>query len=437
MRILIVWSWTREHCIAWKLAQSSHKPEIYCFWSHINPWIAALTKDISIWNIQSPEEVQKYAKDKGIDLAIIWPEAPLAAGVADALRKVNIPVVGPTKELAQLETSKAFTRNLIEKYNIWANPVCKHFSSMEWVEEFIHTSCHAWFVIKHNGLKWGKWVMVMDDHFIDLDEGLVICEDIIWQGESFLIEEKIYGQEFSLFSFNDGTCVQHSLAIQDHKRAYEWDNWPNTWWMWTFSDVDHSLPFLTPTDIQQAKKINEKVAVALQKEYNQPYQWIMYGGFMVTKKWVQLIEYNARFGDPEIFNLLTLLETDFVDLCLAITQQTLKDLPLRFSSQASVCKYLVPNGYPNKPTVWWKVCINTVPDTVHYFLGSLEQEDSHLVTLWSRAIAIIAIWNSIYEAQDIVEDAMSSFSGPLEHRRDIWTHDSIQFKIDLMHRIRD
>ena len=440
MHILIIWSWTREHCLAWKLAQSKHEPILSCFWSHVNPWIAWLMTSYEVGDITDPEAVVAFAKKQQITLAIIWPEAPLATWVADTLREAKIPTVWPTQLLAQLETSKAFTRNLVKTYFPEANPACNHFSSMKWVKEFIETACNNSFVIKNDGLKWGKGVLVMGDHFDTVDDWLRVCEEIISVWESFLIEEKLIGEEFSLFSFNDWTSLQHSFAIQDHKRAYVWDIGPNTWWMWTISDQDHSLPFLCEADIAQAKEINEQVAKSLQLEYpDTPYQWIMYGGFMATKNWVKLIEYNARFGDPEVFNLLTLMTSDFVELCLCIAHQTLQTHTITFSEQASACKYLVPTWYPTNSVKWGEITLWDIPDNVHYFLWSVTTKDSEeemFITLWSRAIAVIAHGENISEAQQKVEESLSNFSGPLERRKDIWTSALIEKRKEHMKKLR-
>ena len=437
MHILIVWSWTREHCIAWKLKQSKHDVILSCFWSHVNPWINSLTKNYSVWNITDSQAIVLYAKEVWIELAIIWPEAPLATWVADALWNAKIPAVGPTQELAQLETSKAFTRHLVWKYLPHANPACEYFSSMTWVKEFIETACTNSFVIKNDWLKWGKWVLVMWDHFQTVAEWLAVCEEIIAVWESFLIEEKLIGQEFSLFSFNDWKSIQHSFAIQDNKRAYVWDTWPNTWWMGTISDFDHSLPFLSESDIAQAKEINQYVAQALQTKYpDHPYKWIMYGWFMATANWVKLIEYNARFGDPEVFNLLTLMTSDFLELLLALAHQTLHEYVLTFKHEASVCKYLVPTWYPTNSIKWWEITLGTIPDTVQCFFGSIEDKEWKLQTLGSRAIAVIAHSETIDEAEQKVEQAIPHISGPLEWRKDIWTNKLIENKITMMKELR-
>ena len=444
MHILIIWSWTREHCIAWKLAQSKQNPTISCFGSHKNPWILPTCKHYQVGTITNTEEVVQFANKIGATLAVIWPEAPLATGVADALRDSVIPTVGPRKQLAQLETSKAFTRNLLTKYNIstWSadrnvSPAFQYFQSMEGIEEFITDQCYGSFVIKHDGLKGGKGVLVMGDHFEMLQEWLTICQQIIDEGDAFLIEEKIVGQEFSLISFCDGKSLAHTPVVQDHKRAYEGDTGPNTWGMGTYSDANHLLPFLTMQDVLDAQQINKQVLRALQQEFNQPYQGIMYGGFMVTAHGIKVIEYNARFGDPEVFNLLTLLETDLVEVCQAITKQTLDQVTISFKQQASVCKYLVPQWYPSDPIKGAEINMGDVPTGIDYFFGSLDQQNDKLLTLWSRAIALIAHGDTIEQAEQDVEVATTAFSWPLEHRKDIGTKALLDERVAMMKDIRN
>ena len=169
--------------------------------------------------------------------------------------------------------------------------------------------------------------------------------------QSFLIEEKLQGQEFSLHCFSDGTHCLPMPAVKDFKRAYPYDRGPNTGSMGSISDANHRLPFLSEEQIKQAHVINQTLLDAVQTKYQKPYKGILYGSFMATKDGVKLIEFNARFGDPEALNLLALLETDFVSLCEDLIDGALGRTPIGFSPLATVCKYAVPRGYPEQPLI--------------------------------------------------------------------------------------
>ena len=328
-KILIVGSGAREHAIAVALARSPQQPELLCFGSANNPGIRALCAEYAVGSLTESMPICAFAMEQKATLAVLGPEAPLAAGVADALWAAGVPVVGPTKSLARLESSKSFTRALLTKYAIPGNPFFQRFDSLEGVEEVLR-QWEGRHVIKDDGLAGGKGVKVCGDHLHSHEESLAFCEELLAARHPFVVEEKLLGEEFSLMSFCDGVSLKHMPAVQDHKRAYNGDLGPNTGGMGTYSDVDHRLPFLIAEDIAQAQAINERVAVALAEECGAPYRGILYGGFMATADGVRLIEYNARFGDPEALNLLTLLESDFVTICRSVAHGTLENVPAQF-----------------------------------------------------------------------------------------------------------
>ena len=190
-------------------------------------------------------------------------------------------MVGPKKDLAQVETSKSFTRNLLIKYKIPGCPKFKTFENMDGVKEFLSLLGDN-YVVKYDGLAGGKGVKVAGDHLHSHDEALIYCEELIKKGGHFLIERKLIGEEFSLMSFCDGENLSHMPAVQDHKRAYEGDTGPNTGGMGTYSDSDHKLPFLEDSHIKSAQKINEQTAKALKQKFGEGYKGILYGGFIAT-----------------------------------------------------------------------------------------------------------------------------------------------------------
>ena len=401
----------------------------------MNPGIAELCDEILIGNFNNPEFVVSYAKEVGATLAIIGPENPLANGVADALWEAGVKVVGPKKDLAQLETSKAFTRDLLKEYDIPGGPQYETFNSMNGVADFLNILGKN-YVVKYDGLAGGKGVKVSGDHLHSHEEALAYCQELVEGGGKFVIEEKFIGEEFSLMSFCDGDTLKHMPVVQDHKRAYEGDTGPNTGGMGTYSDANHSLPFMADDDITQAHNINIQTAMAVKDKFGEGYKGILYGGFMATATGVKLIEYNARFGDPEAMNVLSLLEADFIDICNGIADGALDKVDVRFQNKATVCKYAVPDGYPDNPIKGKSVDVSQIENPDGLFYASVDFKGASLVEAGSRTVAVVGIADTISKAEIIAEKEVSSITGPLFHRADVGTNALIQKRVDHMNSLR-
>jgi phosphoribosylamine--glycine ligase len=434
-KILVVGSGAREHAIARALDRSPQDKEIFCLASNMNPGLADLCNEILIGNFNDPDFVVSYAKETDATLAIVGPENPLAAGVADALWDTGVKTIGPKKDLAQLETSKAFTRNLLKEYDIPGGPKYQTFDSLDCVTDFLNELGEN-YVVKYDGLAGGKGVKVAGDHLHSHDEALAYCQELVDSGGEFVIEEKFVGEEFSLMSFCDGNNLKHMPAVQDHKRAYEGDTGPNTGGMGTYSDANHSLPFLTDNDISQALEINIQTARAINDKFGVGYKGILYGGFMATASGVKLIEYNARFGDPEAMNVLSLLESDFIDICIGVADGTLNQVDVQFANKATVCKYAVPEGYPDSPVKGEPIDVSKVKNLDGLFYASVDFKGTSLVEAGSRTIAIVGIADTISDAEALAEKEVSSISGPLFHRTDIGTNKIVQKRVDHMNSLR-
>ena len=434
-KILVIGSGAREHAIIRALDRSPQEKEVYCLASNMNPGIAEICDELTVCNINDPNFVVSYAQEIATTLTIIGPENPLANGVADALWEAGVKVVGPKKDLAQLETSKAFTRDLLKEYDVPGGPKYETFSSMDGVAEFLNELVEN-YVVKYDGLMGGKGVKVGGDHLHSHTEALAYCQELVDSGGGFVIEEKFVGQEFSLMSFCDGDNLKHMPAVQDHKRAYEGDTGPNTGGMGTYSDVNHSLPFLRDSDIVEAHEINLATAKALKDKFGEGYKGVLYGGFMATANGVNLIEYNARLGDPEAMNVLSLLETDFIELCHAIADGTLDQTDVKFANRATVCKYVVPEGYPDSPIKGEPIDVSDISNPNGLFYASVDIQDGQLVEAGSRTVAVVGMADSISEAEAMAEKEVSSVKGPLFHRTDIGTDAVVQKRIDHMNELR-
>ena len=434
-KILVIGSGAREHSIVKAIDRSLHQNDIFCIGTNINPGIAELCKEFIVENFNNVNTVSKYATDNSISMAIIGPENPLQEGLADALWASGVPVIGPKKNLAKIETSKAFTRNLLKKYNIPGGPKYKVFKSIEGVQNFLEGLGEN-YVVKFDGLAGGKGVKVSGDHLGSHEEALKYCRVLNAQNHQFVVEEKLIGQEFSLMSYTDGKTLKHMPAVQDHKRAYENDEGPNTGGMGTYSGANHSLPFLRDKEIKMAHKINKETTNALMKEFGEGYKGVLYGGFMATKNGVKLIEYNARFGDPEAMNVLSILETDFLEICHGIATETLDQIDVKFSKKATVCKYAVPKGYPDNPVKGKKISISKVKDKDSLYYASVDIRNGDLIEAGSRTIAVLGVENTIEKAEKIAEKEISKIEGPLFYRKDIGTSSLIAKRVKHMDSLR-
>ena len=435
MKILLIGNGAREHAIAEALVASPQKPILYSYMKINNAGISRLSEKVEIGSYNDLGKIEDFAKSMGIDFAVIGPEDPLNNGVVDALEQIGMPCVGPRKELARLETSKSFTRSLMQKYNIPGLPRFKVFNNEEGIKEYLDELEEV--VIKPDGLTGGKGVKVQGDHFQSKDEALAYCKEVLKSHPAVIVEEKLEGEEFSLQSFTDGKSLLDCPPVQDHKRAFEGDKGPNTGGMGSYSCENHLLPFMTKEDLEQAHQITEKVREAIFKETGELYKGVMYGGFICTKDGVKLIEYNARLGDPEAMNVLPIMKNDFVDICKAIIDGNLHKIKADFHKKATVCKYVVPEGYPSMPKVGEKISLGDIPKEAKMFYASVDKRDDGLYMTKSRAIAFVGIAESLWEAEEIAERAISSVEGPVFHRKDIGTKELIEKRIKHMEELKE
>jgi phosphoribosylamine---glycine ligase len=237
--------------------------------------------------------------------------------------------------------------------------------------------------------------------------------------------------------FCDGEHIIPMPVVQDHKRAFVNDKGPNTGGMGSYSDADHSLPFLKDEEVIHALHINESVIRALAKEINEKYIGILYGSFIATRNGIYVIEFNARFGDPESLNVLTILESDFSSICEALVTGNLSTDKVKFAQRATVCKYAVPKGYPDSPIKDAVIDISAVKNKSQLYLSAVNVCDGKIHALGSRTAAYVGVADSIPFAEEIAEKEICGVSGPLYHREDIGTERLIQQRVDAMRKLRE
>jgi phosphoribosylamine--glycine ligase len=251
-----------------------------------------------------------------------------------------------------------------------------------------------------------------------------------------VIEEKLIGQEFSFMCFCDGEHLIPMPIVQDHKRAFVGDLGPNTGGMGSYSDANHRLPFLTEQDVAQAYQINQSVLRALTQECADRFVGILYGSFIATREGVSVIEFNARFGDPEALNVLTILESDLVGICKAMVEGSLTLSHVKFAHQATVCKYAVPEGYPDAPIKNVPIDISAVKNKSNLYLSSVHAVAGKIYAAGSRTAAYVGVAPTIFAAEKIAEREVCGISGPLFHREDVGTKKLISERVMAMHLLR-
>ena len=360
MKVCVIGNGGREHALAWRLSISPSVTKVYAI-----PGSAAMSDCAELVGIdwQQSDHLISFLKDNQVDLVVVGPEAPLVAGLADVLNKAGIPVFGPSKAAAQLEGSKVFAKDLMKKYNI---PTAAYgvFHKVDEAKEFIGQT-GAPIVVKADGLAAGKGVVVA----MTIDEANAAVEDMLSgnrfgeAGSTVVIEEFMEGEEASLLAFVDGKTVVPMIASQDHKRIFDGDKGPNTGGMGTYAPA----PVLTDALRDEAMKtILEPMVEAMQKE-GMPYVGCLYAGLMITLQGPKVVEFNARFGDPETQVVLPLLDSDLGQIMMACATGTLTTDMVKWKDSSAACVILASKGYPETASKG---------DIIH---GDIKQYDTTIV----------------------------------------------------------
>jgi phosphoribosylamine--glycine ligase len=424
--VLLVGGGGREHAIARALTDNS-ACELYACASNRNPGIAALAAGFETIEETAVEAVVGYAEEVDADLAIVGPEAALEVGVADALDEAGVYTFGPGAEAARIETDKAFQREFMQSESIPGCPDFAVFDEMaaacDYIDEY-----DGDLAVKPAGLTGGKGVKVIGDQVTAAEAKEYLRKN---DYDRVVLEERLVGEEFTVQAFVANGEVRTTPAVQDHKRAYEGDEGPNTGGMGSYSDASPELPFMTPADYADAVDILEATVDALPE-----YKGVLYGQFMLTADGPKVVEFNARFGDPEAMNTLPVLETSFLDVLTAARDG--ESLPeLDFAAQATVCKYAVPDGYPTDPESGAKITVDeeSAGDALLFYASVDEREDG-LYTTTSRSFAVVGVADSIAAAEEQAENALAAAGDGLRVRHDVGKADLVQRRIDHMNELR-
>jgi phosphoribosylamine---glycine ligase len=443
IQVLIVGGGAREHAMALALDRSPQKPALHVAMSNANPGLKALAASHRIVKETDVDAVLAYAKECGVTLALIGPEAPLQAGLSDALRAAGILVAAPSKAAARIETDKAWMRDLMKRRELAGRIEYETFDDADQARAFIEAR-GAKVAVKPVGLTGGKGVQVHGDHFQDTAGAMRYVESVLSDrigGEArVVIEEKLEGEEFTAQAFCDGSRLVPMPAVQDHKRLLPGDEGPNTGGMGAYSQSDHLLPFLTQNEYEEAFRILRGIVDALQAE-GCPYVGPIYGQFMLTVEGPKVIEINARFGDPEAMNVLTLLESDYLEIAEGMAEADLSGVRVDFAERATVVKYVVPEGYGSGTPVR-DALIQIDPTRLReagatLFFAAVNDAEGHVTTTTSRSLAVLATGDTLSEANERCEAGLLAIkSDHIQIRHDIGTKELIQRRIDHMKALR-
>ena len=396
MKILIVGSGGREHAIAWSVAKSPKADKIYC--APGNAGIAEFAECVSIGAMEF-DKLADFAEEKEIDLTIIGMDDPLVGGVVDVFEKRGLKVFGPRKNAAVLEGSKAFSKDLMKKYKI-PTAGYENFDDSEKALEYLRTEAKFPIVLKADGLALGKGVLICQD-LAQAEAGVKeIMEDKKFgtAGNTMVIEEFMTGREVSVLSFVDGKTIRTMTSAQDHKRAMDGDQGLNTGGMGTFSPS----PFYTKEVDEFCQKYIYQPTVDAMASEGRPFKGIIFFGLMLTAEGPKVLEYNARFGDPEAQVVLPRMKTDIIDVMEACVNGTLDQMELEFEENAAVCVVLASEGYPVKyekgiPMTGFE---NFKDKDGYYCLhAGTKFQDGGIVTNGGRVVGITAKGKDLKEAR--------------------------------------
>lgn len=407
MNILVLGGGGREHAIAWSLAKSPRTDKLYV--APGNGGTADIARNVPDLAVEDGRAVLAFVEEHDVQLVVIGPEAPLVAGVADELREAGIAVFGPDAQGAQLEGSKTFSKRFMDAHGI---PTARYgsFDDLEAALGYL-SALEAPVVVKADGLAAGKGVIVAEDKET-AEEAVRSCFDGAFgqAGSTVVIEECLTGPECSLLAFVSGGKAHCMATAQDHKRAFDGDRGPNTGGMGVYSPV----PIVTDEELADMTHMMKVAAAATAREpFKNDYRGVLYGGFMLTPEGPKVLEYNARFGDPETQVVLPRLKTDLVDVMMAVAEGHPDDIELEWDDQWAVCVVLASAGYPGKyekgKVILGVEDAEAMEGVTVFHAGTARNADGELVTAGGRVLNVVALGKTFddarakaYEACDVI-----------------------------------
>jgi len=414
MNILVIGSGGREHALVWKISQSKLAEKIYCA-----PGNAGISSLAELANISADDTaaLMAFAKLKKIDLTVVGPEVPLVKGIVDEFEKVGLKIFGPGKAAALLEGSKAFSKEFMKRYGI-PTADFQVFTDEKKAVEYVNKKGGS-VVVKADGLAAGKGVVVAND-----PEGaeeaihrMMVAKEFGDAGRKIVIEDCLFGEEASILAFTDGKTIVPMASSQDHKRVFDNDKGPNTGGMGSYSPA----PLVTDELFKKIdKEILQPTLRGLQKE-KFSYKGVIYVGVMVTKNGPKVLEYNARFGDPETQAILPRMESDIVDIMLAVIGQKLNKVKIEWDKRACVSIVMASGGYPGPFEKGKEIkgldATAKLKDTVVFHAGT-KLENGRIVTAGGRVLGVTALGDTIKSAIDNAYKAVKLITFDGAHYRD-------------------
>jgi phosphoribosylamine---glycine ligase len=417
MKVLVIGSGGREHAIVWKLAQSSRVSQLFC--APGNAGIESLATCVPLL-VEDLAGLQQFVTRERIDLTVVGPEVSLALGIVDEFRKAKLKIFGPTRRAAQIESSKAFSKNLMSRHHI-PTAAAQSFDALQPALDYLDRQTLP-IVVKADGLAQGKGVVVAATR----EEARQTVVSMLEQGafgqagRRVLIEEFLDGEEATVMAFTDGKTIVPMVAAQDHKRVGDGDSGANTGGMGAYAPAR----IVTPELIQTVMKDVFHPAVEGLSRMGSPYQGVLYAGLMIVRGKPSVLEFNARFGDPETQVVLPLLQTDLLDVIEAVIEHRLDQLTVKWHAHSAVCVVMTSKGYPGHYEVGIPIqgLDSSIQDTMVFHAGT-KQQGENVVTAGGRVLGITGIGPDLMTARERAYDTVRQIR-----------FDGCHFRSDIAHR---
>jgi phosphoribosylamine--glycine ligase len=406
MKVLIIGGGAREHALVWKIAQSPRVSKIFC--APGNAGIERLAQCVPL-PADDVTGLQSFARAEGVDLTVVGPEGPLALGIVDEFRKARLKIFGPTRGAAQIETSKSFAKNLLVRHRI-PTAEARSFDALKPALDYLERQPVP-LVVKADGLAQGKGVVVATEReqacqaVIDMLEKQKFGQ----AGRRVVIEEFLDGEELTVMAFTDGKAVVPMVAAQDHKRVGDGDTGPNTGGMGAYAPAPRAAPSL----LASVTRTVLQPAVEALAQVGSPFYGVLYAGLMVVRNQPYVLEFNARFGDPETQVVLPLLKTDLVEIMEAVVEHRLDQIEIQWDDRAAVCVVLTSSGYPGTYETGLSIRgLSEAPSSgdVLVFHAGTKRQGGEVVTAGGRVLGVTGVGPRLAEARARAYQAVRAIS---------------------------